>query len=214
MTIRVHALEYSDHLKPDGDCYAPQVVLTWDRYSWDAHELNTDTLPFGVDSWLTDLVDHFRYKRRVISGWTAHAGDAYRVIERYFRIFWDMEVSVIETHGHSKGDLGVSLVFATPEWLEVTGAPGVRESDHNDFCAWLWGDVYEVFNDDPEDLNPMCPGGDIRWPLTLPDGSEAHWIVGAITEECPMTVYGMDEAMKYGEITYPTHHTITTYEYD
>lgn len=189
-------MEYSDHLRPDGDCYAPQVVLTWDRSSWNIHELNTDTLPFGVDRWLADLVDHFRHERRVISGWTAHAGDAYQVIERYFRIFWGMEVSVIETRGYSKGDLGVSLIFATPEWLELTGAPGITESDHTDFCAWLWGDVYEVFDDDAD-----------------PDEPDMSVVPRYTSEDHPMTVYGMEEAMKYGEITFPTHRTVTTYEY-
>jgi hypothetical protein len=207
MTIRVHALEDSSYYKPDGDCYAPQVVLTGS-----IHELNTGTLPFDA-GWLVDVMDRFKDSHRTISGWHAHYGDACRVAERYFRIFWDMDVSIIETHGHSQGDWGHSFVFATPEWLEMTGAPGVRESDHNDFCAWLWGDVYEVFNDDPEDLNPKCPGGDITWPGTLPNGEPCSFIIGAVTEDCPMFVYGMDQAMEYGEITFPTHHTYTTYDY-
>lgn len=190
MTIRVHALEDSGDHKPWGDGYAPQVVLTES-----IHELNTDTLPFGT-GWLVDAMGRFQSNHRTISGWYARYEDAYRVAERYFRIFWGMDVSIIETRGYSKGDRGVSLVFATPEWLEMTGAPGVRESDHNDFCAWLWGDVYEVFDDEGKDIMfhdmPYCIMSD--------DGE-------------PVIIYGMDEAMKYGEITFPTRHTYTTYEY-
>lgn len=212
MTIRVHALEYIEDLRPDGGGYAPQVVLIRNLHGtgWGWSELNADYLPFTAAT-VAEVWDRFRNE------WPdrhlPYYPRAEAAMARYFRIFYGVEMHHKITRGFSQSDWGHSFVFATPEWLEVTGAPGVRESDHNDFCAWLWGDVYEVFNDDPEDLNPKCPGGDIRWPMTLPDGTEVQGVISAVTEEYPMTVYGMDEAMKYGDITYPTHRMITTYEY-
>lgn len=203
MTIRVHALEDASDYKPDGDCYAPQVVLTRAMRGFDGHMLNGHMLPFDDGD--------------VYTVWQEYGPrhyDAIEVMRRYYRAFYGIEMHHKETRGSSQGDYGHSFVFATPEWLEMTGAPGVRESDHNDFCAWLWGDVYEVFNDDPDDLNPKCPGGDIQWPGTLPNGEPCSFIIGAVTEDCPMTVYGMDQAMEYGEITFPTHHTYTTYDYN
>ena len=211
MTIRVHALEDSSDYKPWGDCYAPQVVLSRAMRGFDGHMLNGHMLPF-TDGDVYTAYDRFRLS---FGSCNPRVPDrTTEVMRRYYRAFYGIEMIHKETQGFSQGDWGHSFVFATPEWLEMTGAPGLRESDHNDFCAWLWGDVYEVFNDDPEDFDERCPGGDVKWPMTLPDGTETHGVIGAVTEKCPMIVYGMDEAMKYGEITYPTHHTYTTYEYN
>lgn len=194
MTIRVHALEDSSHLRPDGDCYAPQVVLIPQGYGRaEVHELDMEHSP--VDG--HEVLTAFRRFREL----DGLRGDDFTIelMQRYYRIFYDTEMHHKVTRGFSQGDWGHSFVFATPEWLEVTGAPGVRESDHNDFCAWLWGDVYEVFQDGCEpDLEV-----DVPWLADIEEGDDS-----------PLIVYGMDEAMKYGKITFPTHHTITTYEYD
>lgn len=198
MTIRVHALEDSSHLRPYGDCYAPQVVLTGDspRPRWGIHTLNDRYLP-ASDEHIAHVWAEFlsRWPERHLPGYPK----AEEAMKRYFRIFYDTEVHYKVTRGFSQGDWGHSFVFATPEWLEMTGAPGVRESDHNDFCAWLWGDVYEVFQDGCEpDLEV-----DVPWLGDIEEGDDS-----------PLIVYGMDEAMKYGDITYPTHHSYVSYDYD
>ena len=193
MTTRVHALEDSSHLRPDGDCYAPQVVLIPQGYGRaEVHELNMEYSP--VDG--HEVLTAFRRLREL----DGLRGDDFTIelMQRYYRIFYNTEMHHKVTRGFSQSDWGHSFVFATPEWLEVTGAYGVEEDDHNDFCAWLWGDVYEVFNDDPEQaLN-----------------DESHPELSVYDEDCPMVVYGMDEAMKYGDITYPTHHSYVSYDYD
>lgn len=187
MTIRVHALEESGDYKPWGDCYAPQVVLTSSWSGYNTHALNEEYLPFDASS--VKLVWRELGPRH---------HDPFEVMQRYYQAFYGIEMHHKETHGYSQGDWGHSFVFATPEWLEMTGATGVNERDHNDFCAWLWGDVYEVFDDGEGAAVP----------------NELDWVSGDYTEDCPLIVYGMDEAMKYGDIAYPTHRTITTYEYD
>lgn len=136
-------MTYSQDFMPDGDCYAPQVVLTNKHYGWTTHELNTDTLPVdGCE--IVDLFDRFR------ASCNGSIWGGAEMLVRYFRIFYDIEVHHTPTSGYSQGDWGHSFVFATPEWLEMTGAPGINESDHNDFCAWIWGDVYEVHTYDTE----------------------------------------------------------------
>lgn len=195
MTIRVHALEDSSDYKPDGDCYAPQVVLTRAMRGYDGHMLNGHMLPF-TDGDVYTAYDRFRLS---FGSCNPRVPDrTTEVMRRYYRAFYGIEMIHKETHGFSQGDWGHSFVFATPEWLEMTGAPGINERDHNAFCAWLWGDVYEVFDDDNDEDNPYSSTVGGEW---------------ASADE-PLVVYGMDEAMKYGKITYPTRHTYTTYDYN
>lgn len=182
MTVRVHALEDSGDYKPDGDCYAPQVITTVSYGRWETHGLNAERfLPFP-ESWVTEVYQRIGMARTA----------------RYFRAFWGIDCQAIITRGHAQGDWGYSFVFATPEWLEMTGAPGINKSDHNDFCAWLWGDVYGVFDDEAGYLSEDSLHAELR-------GYDKH---------NPLIVYGSDEAEKYGEITYPTHRTVVSYEYD
>lgn len=128
----ITALTESSHLKPEGDGYAPQIVFTRNNYGWNITELNTESLPFDSD--YVETVIHDLSVRDLPDG----------SVERFFKIFYDLEVIRKDTHGYSQGDWGVSYVFGTPEFYELTGAPGIQESDHNDLCAWIWGDVYEV----------------------------------------------------------------------
>lgn len=193
MTVRVHALTETDWLRPWGECYAPQVVLTSNRGfgNWDVHELNTEQfLPLSAP-WVAEIFEKL----------SSAMGSRARTIEtmqRYFRAFYDMDMSYHYTTGFSQGDWGHSFVFAPKQWLELVGAPGIDERDHIDFCAWLWGDVYEVFDDEAT--------GTERY-------KDSKGNVVELEVNAREIVYGMDEAMKYGEITFPTERTVISYEY-
>lgn len=165
---RVHAIEGdTSYLKPDGDCYAPQVALTWDRFHVNTTELNTESLPLSVES----IVNAFESFNRDTD-----------LTLRWLRIVTGREVLAHESTGYSQGDIAVVFVFDTEEWRAITGASVICESDAIDLASWLWGDVYEVSYRD-----------DIH--------ADEHW-----------HVYGMDAAMEYGTIIFPTTHTYTTYE--
>ena len=165
---RVHAIHGdTSYLKPDGDGYAPQVALTWDRYSYNTTELNTASLPLPVEV--------------LVKAFTEFNHDSALTL-RWLHIVTGMDVATHKSVGFSQGDEATIFIFATPEFMEVTGAPGVCEEDCLDLGAWLWGDVYEVsYRDDVHE--------------------DEKWIV-----------YGMNAAMEYGDIVFPTTHTYTTYE--
>lgn len=184
---RVRAMEFSGDDKPDGDCYAPQIVLTSDSgYRWNTSELNTDSLPFTVERF-TEAYNTFRgLDHADLRKLSAEA----RAV-RWARAQGATDALHTSVHGHSQGDWGFSFVFSTPEWLEMTGAPGLSEADHTDLAAWVFGDVYEVYED-------------------LEKDEDGDWILDG--DDAPLTVYGMDEASKYGEITFPSHRTETYWE--
>lgn len=167
MTIRVHALQETDWLKPDGDCYAPQIMLANDRYDVNTIPLNAEMIPVITER---QLADAYR-----------SLGRDDELTARWARIVTGCNVLAVGSTGFSQGDYGTVFVFAPPEWLEMTGAPGITPEDANDLSAWVWGDVYEVVDTEDADNNYY--------------------------------VYGMDEAMKIGEITFPTHHSYLTYDY-
>lgn len=179
---RVRAMEYSGDDKPDGDCYAPQIVLTSDSgYRWNTTELNTDSLPFTLEQFV-NAYEEFRSRDH---------RTAENMVCRWARVMGCTDAIIESIHGFSQGDWGFSFVFSTPEWLELTGAPGLTESDHNDLAAWVWGDVYEVYED-------------------LEKDEDGNWIED--DNDAPLTIYGMDEAAKYGEITFPSQRTVTYWE--
>lgn len=134
----ITALNESSHLKPEGDGYAPQIVLTASRGRLEnVTELNTESLPFDADEVREVLEDYnWRFRDKNV--------DIDALVCRRFRIVYGIDVIHSSTHGYSQGDWGESFVFGTPEFYELTGAPGISESDHNELCAWIWGDVYEV----------------------------------------------------------------------
>lgn len=153
-------MQYTGDDKPSGEGYAPQIVLTNDspRRGWNVTELNADYLPFTGEE-LAHAYDRFQDSsttpEEMVLRWATSLGVT--------------GGSWTGTHGFSQGDYGVSFAFTTPAWLEVTGATSLSADDHNDLCAWIWGDLYEVWEDD---------------------------------NEYPTIVYGMDNAMTYGEITF------------
>lgn len=170
----IQPLEHSEDLKPEGDCYAPQIVLTHEGYGhWNITELNTESLPFTAEEfneWRSELaarqldLDH---------------------LCRFIKIFYGIEVIYSGTHGFSQGDWGYSFVFGTPEFFEVTGAPRIQESDHTDLCAWVWGDVYEVYTKAVTHTETCNLGHDH---VIVDEPSEPYYII-----------YGMDEAMKFAK---------------
>lgn len=123
---------YSQDQRPDGEGYAPQIVLTYDRHSFSSHALNTATLSFD-DEYINRLYNQL---------------DSAELVARFIRITEGFDCQVVQTNGTSQGDWGYSFIFAPQAWLDLTGAPGIQESDHNDFTAWLWGDVYNVYDSD------------------------------------------------------------------
>lgn len=174
---KVHTIDYSGDLKPEGDGYAPQIVLTASRGRLEnVTELNTQDLPFTAEEFV-EIWERFNDQV---------------TLARWISIFHEKEIYVHrqDTTGYSQGDYGESFVFGTPEFFQLTGATEVSESDHNDLCAWVWGDVYEVFEDDPDDCDgcPACLQFYADHPVDTPQEDETF------------IVYGMDEAMKYGDI--------------
>ena len=167
----ITALTESGHLKPEGDCYAPQVVLTRNNYGWNVTELNTESLPFDGD--YVETVVHDLSVRDLPDG----------SVKRFFKIFYDLEVNRKDTQGYSQGDWGVSFVFGTPEFYELTGATEVSEYDHNDLCAWIWGDVYEVRSKAVTHTETCSLGHD-------------H-IITDVKSELDHYIYGMDQAHKF-----------------
>lgn len=101
---------------------------------------------------------------------------------RWLRIVTGYEVVTLKTYGYSQGDVCISFAIATPEWLQLTGASGITPQDCQDLASWVWGDVYEVSYRD-----------DVH--------EDENWLV-----------YGMDAAMEYGEIIFPTYTTTISYE--
>ena len=163
----ISTIDYSGDLKPWGDCYAPQIVFTgsYGGY-WNTTELNTESLPFSAEE--------FR------NAWVA-LGD--ENVLRWAKIVHGLEVITKETTGYSQGDYGQSFVFGTPEFFKLTGAPRIQESDHNDLCAWIWGDVYEVRTKAITHTETCSLGHDH---IITDEESESDHII-----------YGMDEATKF-----------------
>ena len=161
---------------PDGDGYAPQIVLTASRGRLEnVTELNTQDLPFTSEEFVTIWE---RFNDQV-------------TLARWISIFHGKEIFVHrqDTTGYSQGDWGESFVFGTPEFYELTGATQVTESDHNDLCAWVLGDVYEV----TEVITP-----EVSHVETYNLGHE-HKTVTTPEETCTSIIYGMDEAMKFAK---------------
>lgn len=173
----VRAIEYSSDYMPEGDCYAPQIVLTASRGRLEnVTELNTQDLPFTAEEFV-EIWERFNDQV---------------TLARWISIFHGKEIYVHrqDTTGYSQGDYGESFVFGTPEFFQLTGAPRIQESDHNDLCAWVWGDVYEF----TEVITP-----EVSHVETCNLGHD-HVIMDTPQEVESFIVYGMDEAMKYGEI--------------
>ena len=186
---RVHAIHGdTSYLKPDGDGYAPQVAITWDRYSSSATTLNGDMLPLDADE--------------IVSAFEAFNRDP-ALTARWLRIVTGSEVVALKTLGYSQGDVCISFAIATPEWLRLTGASGITPQDCQDLAFWVWGDVYEVIDD--EGHKPLGYGG-------FPGSRECECGATCCEDAESFYVYGMDAAREYGEIVYPTTHTYTTYE--
>lgn len=168
----ISAIEYSGDLKPWGDGYAPQIVLTNSGYvGWNQTEVNTESLPFDAD-----------YVETVVSGLSVRDLPS-GTVERFFKIFYGLDVITKETIGYSQGDYGTSYVFGTPEYYELTGTDKVTESDHNDLCAWVWGDVYEVRTKAVTHTETCSLGHDH---IITDEESELEYFI-----------YGMDEAHKF-----------------
>lgn len=168
----ISTIDYSGDMKPWGDGYAPQIVLTHGGHGhWNITELCTETLPFSAEQfneWRSELAS-----RQLDLD----------VLARFIRIFYGIEMIHTGTTGYSQSDWGYSFVFGTPEFYELTGATKVTESDHNDLCAWIWGDVYEV-RTKAVTHEETCNLG------------HAHTITDEESESDHI-IYGMDEAMKF-----------------
>lgn len=176
---RVRAIEYSGDYRPYGDAYAPQIVITASHGRLDdITELNTIALPFTGEQF-NGWRDEFSARQMDLD-----------VLCRFVKIFYGIEVINTGTSGYSQGDWGYSFVFGTPEFYATTGATGIQESDHNDLCAWIWGDVYEV----TEVVSP-----EVSHVETCNLGHD-HTTITEHEETNTFIVYGMDQAMKYGEI--------------
>lgn len=165
---------YSGDIKPWGDCYAPQIVLTHGGYGhWNITELCTESLPFSAEQfneWRSELDD-----RRL----------GLDVLARFIKICYGIEMIHTSTTGYSQRDWGYSFVFGTPEYYELTGTDKVTESDHNDLCAWIWGDVYEVRTKAVTHVETCSLGHDH---IITDEESELEYFI-----------YGMDEAHKFAE---------------
>ena len=163
----ISTVVYSGDLMPDGEVYAPQIVFTgsYGGY-WNTTELNTKSLPFTAEE--------FR------NAWVA-LGD--ENVLRWAKVFYGLEVITKETIGYSQGDYGQSFVFNTEEFRNVTGATRIQESDHNDLCAWIWGDVFEVNTKEITHTETCSLGHDH---IITDEESEPDHII-----------YGMDEATKF-----------------
>lgn len=192
MAPKVHALTETDYLRPDGDCYAPQILLTQDFGNrWNTTELNTGIIPVLTAA---DVVRAF-----------VELGRDAELTARWCRIISGCSVIAVDTTGFSQGDYGTSFVFAPPTWLEMTGAPGITPEDAHDLAAWVWGDVYEVFEEGHTKdysqfgTNLICSCGQSYCEDDYRDGESLY-------------VYGMEAASKYGEIIFPTTHSYETYE--
>ena len=168
MTTYAHALTDTHDYKPDGDYYAPQVILSHGPYYVAVTALNEHYIPVITPAQLASAYDELGRDLILTARWAS--------------IVTGCKVISVPTTGFSQGDYGTNFVFAAPEWLDATGAEGITPEDANDLNAWLWGDVYEIVDSEEED-------------------------------SCLPLVYGMNEAMKYGEIIFPTEHTYTTYDY-
>lgn len=169
----ISTVVYSGDLMPDGDGYAPQIVLTagYRGQLNNVTELNTQDLPFTAEEFVTIWE---RFNDQV-------------TLARWISIFHGKEIFVHrqDTTGYSQGDWGESFVFGTPEYFATTGATQVTESDHNDLCAWVWGDVYEVCTK-AVTHEETCNLGHVH---TITDGES----------EPGHIIYGMDEAMKFAK---------------
>lgn len=175
---KVHMIDYSGDLMPEGDGYAPQIILTagYRGRLENVTELNTQDLPFTAEEFV-EIWERFNDQV---------------TLARWISIFHEKEIYVHrqDTTGFSQGDFGESFVFGTPEFFQLTGATEVSESDHNDLCAWIWGDVYDVTKIVTQEVSHVetCNLG------------HDHVIVDTPQEDETFIIYGMDEAMKYGDI--------------
>lgn len=185
---RVHALTETSHLMPDGDGYAPQVAITLERYNTNATTLIGDMLPLDADE--------------IVHAFEAFNRDA-ALTARWLRIVTGCEVVTLKTYGYSQGDVCISFAIATPEWLQLTGASGITPQDCQDLASWVWGDVYEVIDD--EGHKPLGYGG-------FPGSRECECGATCCEDAESFYVYGMDAAMEYGEIVFPTYTTTISYE--
>lgn len=189
---KVHALTDSSWLKPDGDGYAPQVMLTHESYgSWNSHDLNAESIPLDGE--------------QLAQVHSALGNDA-ELTARWARIVTGCNVIAVNTRGSSQGDYGTVFVFDTPEFREVTGADGITSEDATDLAAWIWGDVYEVI-----ELEHYTVGFG-GFPGSRVCSCGATCCEEENDEENTFTVYGMAEAMKYGEIVFPTRHSYESYD--
>ena len=168
----ITALTESSHLKPEGDCYAPQIVLTASRGRLEnITELNTESLPFTAEEF-NDWRDRL-----------AARGMGLDFLCRFVKVFYGIEAIHQETTGYSQSNWGYSFVFGTPEFYELTGATEVSEYDHNDLCAWIWGDVYEVYSKAVTHTETCSLGHD-------------H-IITDVKSELDHYIYGMSNATKF-----------------
>jgi hypothetical protein len=166
MTYKVHALTDTGYLFPDGDGYAPQIAITWDRFRTHTTELNATLIPAITPAQLANAFESFNNDAELTARWA--------------RIVAGCNVIAVKSTGYSQGDIAQVFVFDSPAWREATGAQGITAEDGNSLGAWIWGDIYEVIDTEDEDNS--------------------------------FYVYGMDEAMKHGEIVFPTYHSYYSYE--
>lgn len=142
---KVHALDESSFARPEGDCYAPQVFISTEAYNGSVIELNTESLSITGED---------------IQRAMKELGDD-DLLARWVRIVADCDALIVQSRGFSQGDHGIVVVTAPAEWLELTGAPGITREDANDLSAWVWGDVYQVWDDeDDEDESYIVYGMD------------------------------------------------------
>ena len=143
-------------------------------------ELNTQDLPFTAEEFKV-IYDELSYPYRYSN---PHRSTDI-IVTRFIKIFYDIVVNISGTLGYSQGDWGISFVFNTEEFRNTTGATEVSESDHNDLCAWVLGDVYEVCTK-AVTHEETCNLGHVHT-ITDEESEPGH------------IIYGMDEAMKFAK---------------
>lgn len=128
MRYRVSTYTYAD--MPDGDGYAPQVLLSWDRCGYDSVPLNVH--PYYVSS-----------IRRAANELSQEK------LERFINIYFPGS-RIIHEAGYSQGDIYMCVVLKDSEWLKDMGLGEdwkPTEADGMEMINWARGDVWEVLKE-------------------------------------------------------------------
>lgn len=134
MQIIAEPVQYSEDLKPDGDCHVPTLYVALDHMSQGAMSgVNLEHFPLDVDdavSAVLELRDRFR------DNWAELA-------ERWFRINGAKGASV-HVVDLSRSHGGVMIAAYGQDWQDMTGVVDdytITDSDTEEYENWLKGEV-------------------------------------------------------------------------